>query len=217
MNARDLQRRLNEFFDNAGLGYPPLRVDGDIGHATKIRIRQAKYYLGYKKPLNSTVNDEFEWRLKNPRHSREKFDVSRTDVRRGNDRRARRRELEKRNDYEADRHPHVVRFDGRWVSSDFVPYLQWARDHGWDGWLVSGWRSPEYSESLCYSMCGAPACAGRCAGRRSRHSQISLLDGAIDVAHYREFGALMARCPLSPRLHNVLGARDPVHFSVAGN
>jgi hypothetical protein len=217
MSTEALQRRLNEFFENAGLGYPKLRVDGELGHATKVRIRQAKHYLGYRRPLNSTVNAEFLWRLENPRHSNPKFDVSRTDARRGNDRRARRREAERDNDLRADAHPHVTRFDGRPVSSEFVPYLKWARDHGWDGWLVSGWRSPEYSASLCYSMCGAPSCAGRCAGRRSRHSQIALADGAIDVAHYREFADLMRRCPLRPQLRNVLGARDPVHFSVSGN
>lgn len=216
-DATALQRRLNEFFDNADLGYPPLRVDGVLGHASRVRIRQAKFYLGYKRPFNSKVNDEFWWRLHNPRHSNKKFDVSRNDARRGNDRRARRREMERKNDYEADRTAHVVSFDNRWVSSEFVPYLRWARDNGWDGRLVSGWRSPAYSTSLCYSMCGAPRCPGRCAGSSSRHSKIALHEGAIDVTDYSEFAALMARCPLQPRLRNVLGARDPVHFSVAGN
>jgi hypothetical protein len=217
MTTEQLQRRLNEFFKNADLGYPRLRVDGERGHATNVRIRQAKFYLGYKQPLNSKVNEEFTWRLDHPNKTNRNLKVSTADVKRGAERRADRREAHRRNEYEADRTPHVTRFDGVPVSSELVPYLQWARDDGWDGLLVSGWRSPAYSESLCYGMCGAPSCAGRCAGRSSRHSQLALREAAIDVAHYQDFAARMRRCPIQPPLRNTLGARDPVHFSVAGN
>jgi hypothetical protein len=108
-------------------------------------------------------------------------------------------------------------YDGRKCATWLVPYLQWARSHGWDGVLTSGYRDPAYSESLCYAMCGAPACPGRCAGRASNHSGSEKPHGAIDVSDYYSFGDLMKRCPYSPRIFNGLGSRDPVHFSASGN
>jgi hypothetical protein len=111
----------------------------------------------------------------------------------------------------------VSYYDGKKVASWMVPYLKWARANGWRGYLVSGWRDPVYSEGLCRAMCGAPSCPGRCAGRSSNHSGSTKPRGAIDVSDYYRFGQLMKKCPYSPRLHNALGARDPVHFSASGN
>jgi hypothetical protein len=65
----------------------------------------------------------------------------------------------------------VGSFDGVAVANWLIPYLTWARQHGWRGRLNSGWRSPEHSEQPCRAMCGAPSCPGRCAGRASNHSQ----------------------------------------------
>lgn len=111
----------------------------------------------------------------------------------------------------------VGRFDGVPVALWMVPYLEWARANGWRGRLVSGWRDPQYSRSLCMRMCGAPSCPGRCAGTSSNHVGSRSPNGAIDVSDYQTFGRLMTRCPLRPQLVNRLGARDPVHFSVSGN
>jgi hypothetical protein len=108
-------------------------------------------------------------------------------------------------------------FDGRKVAAWMVPYLTWARKHGWKGHVVSGWRDPAYSERLCWAMCGAPRCPGRCAGRSSNHSGSVKPHGAIDVSDYQTFGRLMHSCPLRPHIYNALGARDPVHYSVSGS
>jgi hypothetical protein len=113
--------------------------------------------------------------------------------------------------------PGVVQFDGKSVAAWIQPYLVWARQNGWKGTLTSGWRDPAYSEHLCLNMCGAPTCAGRCAGRTSNHAGSVKPAGAIDVSDYVTFGRLMARCPYTPRLQNQLGARDPVHFSASGH
>jgi hypothetical protein len=110
----------------------------------------------------------------------------------------------------------VAWYDGKRVAAWMVPYLVWARKNGWRGYLVSGWRDPVYSESLCRAMCGAPRCPGRCAGRSSNHSGSVQPAGAIDVSDYYRFQELMKKCPYSPRLQNRLGARDPVHLSVSG-
>lgn len=124
---------------------------------------------------------------------------------------------------ELDRHPHppvdkngVTHFDGVPVAKWLVPYLQWARDHGWQGRLVSGYRDPAYSESLCRRMCGRPSCPGRCAGRASNHSGSSKPHGAIDVSAYWQFASVIRRCPYQPHIFNALPRTDPVHFSASG-
>lgn len=95
-------------------------------------------------------------------------------------------------------------------------WLQKSVNKGWDGGLSSGWRSPEYSESLCRNMCGAPSCPGRCAGRSSNHSQVGSPNwGAIDVyPQYVKFGQIQRE--LGSPLKNELGAQDPVHYSYTG-
>jgi hypothetical protein len=92
----------------------------------------------------------------------------------------------------------------------------WAREHGWRGQLISGWRSPEHSEQLCFEICGRPTCPGRCAGRASNHSKKQKPGGAVDVSDHARFGGLMERCPFRPRIFNTLGPVDPGHFSSTG-
>lgn len=82
----------------------------------------------------------------------------------------------------------LVTFDGklvpRWMAAQA---LAPARASGiWRGYVFSGYRSPEYSEQLCYNMCGAPSCPGRCAGRASNHAAPPsgrgyAYEGAVDV------------------------------------
>ena len=112
--------------------------------------------------------------------------------------------------------PLVGTFDGKQVATWLIPYLSWARQHGWQGRLNSGWRDPEHSEKLCMDICGAPTCPGRCAGRYSNHSGSVKPKGAIAVSDYTRFGQLMAQCPLSPRIFNDL-PKDLVHFSATGH
>lgn len=113
----------------------------------------------------------------------------------------------------------IVTFDGKPCAEWLAYRMKVARAAGWNGYLNSGWRSPEYSESLCYNMCGAPSCPGRCAGRASNHAKNVYPYGAIDVGDYYTFGALMrsldGRIP-GVHIYNALGAADPVHFSSSG-
>lgn len=110
----------------------------------------------------------------------------------------------------------VGHFDGKPVANWLIPYLKWARQHGWSGRLESGYRTPAYSESLCFDMCGAPTCSGKCAGKGSHHSQTVKPKGAIDVTNAAQFGQVIARCPFSPKIFNALPS-DQVHFSATGN
>ena len=109
----------------------------------------------------------------------------------------------------------IVTFDGKQCVELAAYWLQEARNDGWAGVLVSGYRTPEYSEQLCYNMCRAPSCSGMCAGRSSNHAKTSYPGPAIDVSEYVDFEAKMTK--LGSPLKNTLDYRDPVHFSQAGN
>ena len=211
--VKGLQSALNSFMDKRLDGVGPLVVDGVKGRATVKAIRQAKHFLGYKGPgaKSPKIDEKFLDRLRHPRSLKY---ANAAMVSRGARRRRKQRKLAKLN--------HVARtgvaqFDGKAVAAWIQPYLVWARQNGWKGTLTSGWRDPAYSEHLCLNMCGAPTCAGRCAGRTSNHAGSNKPAGAIDVSDYVTFGQLMARCPYTPRLQNQLGARDPVHFSASGH
>jgi Putative peptidoglycan binding domain len=210
--VRALQTSLNEFSDKHLVGMGKLLVDGQIGPATKKRIRQAKHYLGYTGTARKTtaVDDEFLERLKHPRsarHSNPRM-LARATSRRRKQRKAAKVSRRPR--------PGVDTFDGEPVAAWMKPYLVWARDHGWTGTLNSGWRDPAHSERLCFDICGAPRCPGRCAGRTSNHSGHVKPAGSIDVSNPAQFGELMKKCPYNPPLINRLGAKDPWHYSVTG-
>ena len=109
----------------------------------------------------------------------------------------------------------VVMFDGKPCAGWIADHLKTVRDAGrWDGWLVSGFRTPEYSEHLCYDMCGRPSCPGKCAGRSTNHAKYRNPEGAVDLSDYARFGQECVR--LGIPLHNALGPADPVHYSTSG-
>lgn len=109
----------------------------------------------------------------------------------------------------------VGKYDGVPVANVAIPYLEWAREHGWRGRLVSGWRDPNYSRELCRRMCGADRCPGQCAGLSSNHVGQTTARFAIDVSEPAQFRALMRQCPIQPRIYNAL-PNDVVHFSPNG-
>ncbi|HEV2875421.1 MAG TPA: hypothetical protein VGW14_09755, partial [Thermoleophilaceae bacterium] len=210
--VRRLQKSLNRFTEQFMEGVGPIIVDGIKGHATARRIATVKYHLGYtgKAQRSATVKPEFMRRMRHPRSPRHSNPamLTRAFARRSKQRKAAKASAAPRSG--------VATFDGRPVAAWLKPYLDWARQNGWKGTLNSGFRDPAYSEKLCMSMCGAPSCPGRCAGRASNHVGSSNPAGAIDVSDYVTFGQLMRRCPYSPRIFNALGAQDPVHFSASG-
>ena len=212
---RDLQGDLNRFARSYLSGLGKIKVDGDLGHATRGRIKTCKYYLGYLRPINDEVNHDFWSTLNHPRKASKFNTKGRRNL--AVERRKEGRAKWAENKSSAHATSGVSNFDGRPVAAWLRPYLVWARKNGWDGTLNSGWRDPNYSRSLCYRMCGAPSCPGRCAGTASNHSGSVKPRGAVDVSDYYEFGQLMRRCPYGPRIFNALGARDPVHFSQSGN
>jgi peptidoglycan hydrolase-like protein with peptidoglycan-binding domain len=212
VDGHELQVALNEFAERHLMGLAPIVVDGKIGPATRKRIRAVKYYLGYTGPgRKSTAADAaLLRRLRRPRSTRYSSPAM---LARALRRRRRQQKVAKQS---AKPRAGVVKFEGRPVAAWLVPYLTWARQHGWQGTLSSGYRSPAQSEQYCLRHYGAPSCPGKCAGRTSNHSGRIKPHGAIDVTHYDQFAALMRKCPYSPRIFNDLPL-DPLHFSSTGH
>jgi hypothetical protein len=108
----------------------------------------------------------------------------------------------------------IVTFDGKSLVEDLAYWLDKARDAGWGGYLVSGYRTPEYSRQLCYNMCGAPSCPGRCAGMASNHAKTTYGGPAADVSDYYTCEAKLDQVG-APYWNNL--PIDPVHMSRSGN
>lgn len=210
-NAQVVKKRqiaLNTFTSRYLKGVGPILADGKPGPATRKRIVHAKWWLGWD-DRSDDWSDKLSRALARPR---DRSITSAGTVARG---------IARRNAHNIDwvkSHfkSGVTTFDGVRVAAWLVPYLQHARDTGiWKGRLVSGWRDPAYSEKLCYAMCGAPSCLGKCAGRASNHSGSVKPAGAIDVSDYYNFGRAI-RGWGNPHIFNALGVQDPVHFSSTG-
>jgi hypothetical protein len=109
----------------------------------------------------------------------------------------------------------LITIDGRQVATEVGREVLRIRAAGrWRGVVVSGYRTPAYSERLCYGMCGRPQCPGRCAGRATNHARKGGRNGAVDVTDYYTFRAECKR--LGSWLENHL-PQDLVHFSDSGN
>jgi hypothetical protein len=212
VDVERLQASLNRFTNRWLENVAPLIVDGEKGFLTNRRIMTVKWSLGYLGERDGRVTSKFIRRMRHPRDPRLS---SVRQVLRGirRRRRQRRRAIE-----DLDPRPGVSSFDGHPVATWLRRYLVWAREHGWRGQLISGWRSPERSEQLCFETCGRPTCPGRCAGRASNHSETQKPGGAVDVSDYARFGALMERSPFRPRIFNALGqSSQPISHRPGGD
>jgi hypothetical protein len=208
--VRALQEALNTFTSQHLHNVTPLIVDGVQGPATRQRIRKVKYWLGYNGPARRKLgaDPEFLKRLRRPKTANAAM------VARGLKRRRKQRVLAKK---AAAPRAGVVKFEGKDVAAWIEPHLRWAKAHGWTGTIESGYRTPEYSEHICFTKCGHPTCDGNCAGKNSNHSGRIAPAGAVDVTDYPRFAELIKRSPHRPRLLNALGAADPNHFSATGH
>ena len=106
--------------------------------------------------------------------------------------------------------------DDKPVASWIAAHVLRVRAAGiWNGVAISGWRDPDYSEQLCFQICGARTCPGRCAGRSSSHSQTVNPNGAVDVSDPATFGAECRRLGI-PLRNALAGSGDPWHYSTTG-
>jgi hypothetical protein len=118
--------------------------------------------------------------------------------------------------------PNLVSMDGRQVPGWIAEILQQARSSGaWGGYVVSGYRSPSYSISLCYAMCGRPSCSGMCAGAASNHAAPPSgtgqpYEGAVDVTDPYNLRRYVESRGLPLVGGGAKLSRDHVHFSRTG-
>lgn len=203
------QERINAFVQKRLKGVAPLKVDGKAGPTTNKLINACRWWLGYN-VRSADWDDQLDYRLRHP------FDPTRTTpamLARGIARRKRHNDGWTRTHQQT---TGVGYFDGHPVAAWIIPYLTWARAHGWPGVVLSGYRTPAYSTSLCEAMCHAPRCPGLCAGATSNHSGLVKPHGAVDTTYPEQLRAILQHCPLRPLLTNHLPADHP-HSSVSGN
>lgn len=212
------QRALNAWTGSHAFWLGPLKVDGISGPATQRRISEVKWYIGLPGHRNSEWTPDFNWLVYH-------FDQTHPGIiggrglARGRVRRADGLRRWYQNNLVAWGKPGVTTWEHKPVAAAAVPYLSFARLDGWEGHLYSGYRTPAYSEHLCYIICGAPSCPGRCAGRATNHAYAEADRFAIDVSDYVKFNTSMQKMPLhpgQPRLWNDLPSDRP-HFSPSGH
>lgn len=210
--VRKLQAALNAFSKRYLHGLAPIAVDGKKGPETKRRIQDVKFYLGYAKGKNSAVVDtKFLRRLRrpgSPRFSNPAM-LTRARARRKKQKKLSARSLAQRNG--------TTVIDGYPVANWIAVQVLWARENGWRGKVLSGYRTPEHSEQVCLQMYHRTSVPGKCAGRSSNHVGLVPPFGAVDVSEPGQFAACMRRSPHKPSLCNALPATDPRHFSHTGH
>lgn len=222
--AEQLQKHDNSTLNKAELDWLKVKVDGVAGPLTFKAARIAASWLGlsteHLKEIGdgTVVAEVFEiLTAQNPRSEEMK--------KRSEDRRANFKKMRHEHNHPPEDADGVSDWRGTKVAAWMVGeregpdgtrtnWLQKSVEHGWDGDLNSGWRSPAHSESLCISMCGAPSCPGKCAGKSSNHSQVGPPNwGAIDVQDFARFGAIQSQ--IGSPLKNALPV-DLVHYSFTG-
>lgn len=220
-----LQHQLNTFTNQYLEDVTPLIEDGDFGHASRQRLRLVKFYLGYPHEKRDDRRDArpdqaFALRLAHPDRARSKqhpeWPADEDAVKRGKQRRQEQQRLAKKA-HDSGNADGFAEFDGKTVAEWMIPWLKRSRAAGWQGSVVSGVRTPDYSEHLCYAMCGSPTCPGRCAGRGSNHNMLESQGypyGALDVSDYLRFAEVQRQ--IGSPLKNDLPI-DRVHFSVSGH
>jgi hypothetical protein len=119
--------------------------------------------------------------------------------------------------------PDKCMFDGHEVPIWMAEILTEARNSGeWVGVVISGVRTPLYSEELCLNMCGAPTCPGRCAGRSTNHACPPTgtgvyPEGAVDVTDYNGLREFCRKHNKPLRGGGEVLPADLPHFSHNGN
>lgn len=211
-NVKTHQQLLNTWTKRYVPSLTPLTEDGAGGPLTGKRISEAKWFIGLPDHRNSGWSPALEWMLHHFGKTKDGV-IGPDGLKRGSQRRAAQKAHAKKAHDHAVNHNGLVVFDGLPCAAWIARWLEKARAHGWTGRLVSGYRDPAYSTSLCRRICGAPTCPGRCAGATSHHVGIVEPAGAADVTQYIQCAQVMRE--IGSPLHNALPA-DKVHLSATG-
>lgn len=221
------QRGLDGELNRHGFPWRKIKIDGVPGEHTFDAASMVAYCLGFSREEIHKISKKHEVSHRDELILIGKERRTAAMIRRGHEREPHLKKLRERH-----RQGHFppapaggewVMFDGREVAKWIAEVLDKARESGaWNGVVMSGRRDPAYSEHLCIEMCGAPTCAGRCAGRNSKHAGPPSFkgvpfEGAVDVTDY---SGLRRYCEEhAPQLRGggqVLPSDLP-HFSHEGN
>lgn len=102
-------------------------------------------------------------------------------------------------------------FDGQQVCRWIIPYLQYARNHGWKGHVESGYRSEAEQRRIYNSGVRPAAVPGT-----SNHEGQAFPRGAVDVTEAPQLSAILLKIP-GGSLLKWAGSADSVHFSYPHN
>lgn len=215
-DVREFQRLLNHRFAAWKIGRRVV-VDGDYGGDTRDAAMQVCVGLGIvaETAMSQGVTPELRIKMRHPRR-RTPQEISRSQGPAAKHFRARlRRQF-------APAHHDVAMFDGVQVAAWIVPSLRWARNHGWTGVVVSGFRTCEHQMEVAADFARRQhktiaeiypngPCASNHVGREHPH-------GAVDVTNAEQLDHVLQANPNQPQLvwgGPVIG--DPVHFSATGH
>lgn len=226
-HVRQFQTDIDRELKQLGFPWRKITIDGTAGEHTFDAANMVAYAKGFSSDALHQIG-------KQQKLNHRAVEILEGHARRTDNmqHRAHAREDDLKKLREQHKHPKPTPIPGAhyrtWLDGHEVPVwiaeiLIAARNAGvWKGVVISGVRSPAYSEELCLNMCGAPTCSGRCAGRASNHAMPPTgtgepFEGAVDVTDYV---GLRTYC----REHNeplrgggeVLPADLP-HFSHEGN
>lgn len=222
--VEQLQKHANGTLNKAELDWLKVKVDGVAGHLTFKAARLAASWQGLsteqlKEIGNGTIDDDVFAILTGQKPRSEEM------KKRSEDRLKHFAQIRHEHNHPPEDKDGVSDWRGHQVAAWMVGertgpdgsrtnWLQKSVEHGWDGAVNSGWRSPAESEGLCFTLCSKPSCPGKCGGQSSNHSQVGPPNwGAIDVQDHVRFGEIQHEIgsPLKNALPN-----DLFHYSFTG-
>jgi len=101
----------------------------------------------------------------------------------------------------------VTSFQGKPVADWIAPILTYARQHGWQGTVSSGYRTYAQQKAIYDSGVRPAAVPGT-----SNHEMDAFPGGAVDVSNASQLSSILQKSPYAGVLVWA-GAKDPVHFS----
>lgn len=109
-------------------------------------------------------------------------------------------------------HGGTANFGDARVANWIAPILEYARQHGWEGQVNSGYRN-DAEQKRIYDSGVRPAAKPRAyGGAGSNHEFTMFPGGAIDVSNAEQLSQILMNSPYARKLVYA-GAKDPVHFS----
>lgn len=226
-HVRDFQTDLDRELKEAGFPWRKIKIDGQAGENTFDAANMVAYIKGFSSDALHQIGKQ--QKLTHRAVEILEGHAVRTEAMKH---RAHARQDDLKKLREQHKHPepkplpgreYLAAFDGHEVPVWIAKILWDARVSGvWKGVVISGYRSPQYSEELCLNMCGAPSCPGRCAGRSTNHACPPTgtgqpFEGAVDVTDYVGLRTYCRQVNAPLRGGGEVLPADLPHFSHNGN